>query len=68
MKRVLLFSASLALAAGSLSAQTADEIITRYQQAVGGAKRMAAYWKQWAEKQGPLAVKALKEVRAAIHK
>ena len=42
MKRVLMFSASLALAAGSLSAQTADEIIARYQQAVGGAKRIAA--------------------------
>jgi len=42
MKRVLWFSAALALAAGSLPAQTADEIIAKYQQAVGGAKRMAA--------------------------
>jgi photosystem II stability/assembly factor-like uncharacterized protein len=42
MKRVLLFSASLALAAGQLSAQSADEIIAKYLQAVGGAKRIAA--------------------------
>jgi photosystem II stability/assembly factor-like uncharacterized protein/outer membrane lipoprotein-sorting protein len=42
MKRVLLLFATLALAAGSLSAQTADDIIARYQQAVGGAQRMAA--------------------------
>ncbi|MGE5156354.1 MAG: hypothetical protein ACM3JP_02535, partial [Betaproteobacteria bacterium] len=42
MKRVLLLIASLALAAGTLSAQTADDIIARYQQAVGGAQRIAA--------------------------
>ena len=42
MKRVALVVAALALAAGQLSAQTADEIIAKYLQAVGGAKRIAA--------------------------
>jgi photosystem II stability/assembly factor-like uncharacterized protein len=42
MKRVPFLFASLALCAGPLSAQTADDIIAKYQQAVGGAQRMAA--------------------------
>ena len=42
MKRVTLLAASLALGAGRLSAQSADDIIARYLRAVGGAQRIAA--------------------------
>ncbi len=42
MKRVGLVAAVLALAASQLPAQSADDIIAKYQQAVGGAKRIAA--------------------------
>ncbi|HMA40497.1 MAG TPA: hypothetical protein VKP10_10490, partial [Gemmatimonadales bacterium] len=42
MKRVSLLVAALALTAGGLSAQSADDIIARYLRAVGGAQRIAA--------------------------
>ena len=42
MRRVLLMLATLALGAMPASAQTADEIVTKYVKTVGGAEKIQA--------------------------